>query len=105
MTASPTIPSTVARIRTGPPTLTPVTSPLPDTEATEASVDDQLTARPDTTMPLEVLGVALSWMVRPWMISLRSGVTSTRATTSTVVTPPSEEQLRAASAAERASAV
>jgi hypothetical protein len=60
MTASPLIPSTLARMRTGPPTFTPVTSPVAETDAIEASVEDQLIDLPETAIPLAVLGAAAS---------------------------------------------
>src|SRR5687768_6204189 len=103
--ASPTTPSTVARIRTGPPSATPLTMPVLDTVAIRGSLLLQLMPRPGTVIPLAVRGVAANWRLRPWITWVIPGSTSTRETTSTPATPPSpdlqETANRSASSARR----
>jgi hypothetical protein len=62
--AVPLCPSLVAVI-VALPRATPVTRPLVDTVAIPASLVDQVTARPDSALPAESFGVAVSCTVRP----------------------------------------
>src|ERR1043166_406658 len=88
--ASPVTPSTVAWIRTGPPSATPLTRPDEETEAIEGLLEDQMTVRPGTVTPPEVFAVASSWRLEPRRTSDVAGVTSTLATSSTSATPLSD---------------
>jgi hypothetical protein len=56
----PVMPSTVAEISTGPPVRLAVTTPAWLTDASSGVLDDQLTARLVTTMPLPVRAMAVS---------------------------------------------
>src|SRR5213592_664091 len=82
--AVPLCPSLVA-VRVAEPTVLPVTSPLPLTVATDGLELDQLTARPESVLPLASLSVAASCCVWPTWIVAEAGVTATEAT-GTVVT-------------------
>src|SRR5687768_5677332 len=85
--ASPLTPSTVAVIRTGPPSALAVIVPSWATETAAELLEDQATARPGTISPLAVLGVAVSWAVPPRTRLPVLGVTSTDATSRTSATP------------------
>src|SRR5438046_4930048 len=82
--AVPLCPSLVA-VRVAEPTVLPVTSPLPLTVVTDGFELDQLTARPESVLPLASLSVAASCCVWPTWIVAEAGVTATEAT-GTVVT-------------------
>src|SRR5205809_523324 len=82
--AVPLCPSLVAG-RTAEPTAAPVTSPLPLTVATDRFELAQVTARPESVLPLASLSVAASCCVWPTWIVAEAGVTATEAT-GTVVT-------------------
>src|SRR5205809_612330 len=82
--AVPLCPSLVA-VMTAEPTAMPVTSPLLLTVATDGLELDQLTARPESVLPLASLSVAASCCVWPTWIVAEAGVTATEAT-GTVVT-------------------
>src|SRR5688572_26149325 len=103
--ASPLTPSTVAVIRTGPPRALAVITPDGLTETAAALLEDQATARPGTTRPLAVLGVAVSWVVPPRTREPLEGVTSTVATrsTSAMPSPPLPQEVSATNAASPAS--
>jgi len=62
--AEPLLPSLVAVIVAEPPAF-PVTSPLELTDATALLLEDQVTTRPVSGVPLASLGVALSCTVCP----------------------------------------
>ena len=57
---SPLMPSTVAMIRTGPPSARAVITPVEETDTTVSALDDQTIVRPGTSSPLAVLGDAVS---------------------------------------------
>src|SRR5437870_6922135 len=78
--AVPLWPSLVAVIVTGPPALTPVTSPLALTLAVVLSLDCQVITRPDNGLPFASLGVAVSCTVPPVATLVVAGVTVTDAT-------------------------
>src|SRR5688572_10375077 len=99
--ASPTTPSTVARIRTGPPSATPLTMPVLETVAISGSLLLQAMARPGTVIPLAVRGVAANWRLRPRITWVIPGSTSTLETTSTPATPPSPDLQETASRSAR----
>src|SRR5207247_809274 len=82
--AVPLCPSLVA-VRVAEPTVLPVTSPLPLTVVTDGFELAQLTARPESALPLASLGVAASCCVWPTWIVADARVTATEAT-GTVVT-------------------
>src|SRR5207245_7731970 len=62
------------------PTATPVTSPVPDTEATLSALLDQVTTRPLSGLPRESFGVAVSCNLAPTKMLATAGVTVTVAT-------------------------
>jgi len=65
---------------TAEPAARPVTSPLPFTDATDGLELDQVTARPESVLPLPSLSVAASCWVWPTWIVAEAGVTATEAT-------------------------
>src|SRR5436309_8251272 len=65
---------------TAEPAARPVTSPLPLTDATDGFELVQLTARPESVLPLASLSVAASCWVWPTWIVAEPGVTATEAT-------------------------
>src|SRR5436309_15740867 len=65
---------------TAEPAARPVTSPLPLTDATDGFELVQLTARPESVLPLASLSVAASCWVWPTWIVAEAGVTATEAT-------------------------
>jgi hypothetical protein len=75
----PVFVSLVAVIVTGPPALTPVTSPLASTVAAPL-FDDHVIARPVSTLPSPSLVVAVSCCVAPTMMLAETGETLTVAT-------------------------
>ena len=75
----PVWPSLVA-LTVAAPAVTPVTTPLPFTVATAASLVDQFTTRPDNAFPLASWGVAVSCTPAPISTLTTAGVTSTCAT-------------------------
>ena len=77
--ALPLCPSLVAVIVADPAT-TPVTSPLPFTEATAVLLLPQVTIRPDSRFPFASLRVAVSWAVCPAVTLPDAGLTETEAT-------------------------
>src|SRR2546427_2645739 len=77
--AVPLCPSLVA-VMTAEPAARPVTSPLLLTDATDGVALDQLTARPDSVLPLASLSVAASCCVWPTWIVAEAGVRATEAT-------------------------
>src|SRR5947208_13856164 len=77
--AVPLCPSLVAE-RVAEPGAMPVTSPLPLTVATDGFELDQLTARPESVLPVASLSVAASCRVWPTWIVAEAGVTATDAT-------------------------
>jgi len=77
--AVPLCPSLVAVIVTE-PAVTPATSPLELTVATEVLLLDQLTARPDSGVPFASFGVAVSCTVPFTRIEAAGGLTLTDAT-------------------------
>src|SRR5213592_5257240 len=77
--AVPLCPSLVAE-RVAEPGAMPVTSPLPLTVATDGFELDQLTARPESVLPLASLSVAASCCVWLTWIVAEAGVTATEAT-------------------------
>src|SRR2546427_1907041 len=77
--AVPLCPSLVA-VMTAEPAARPVTSPLLLTDATDGVALDQLTARPDSVLPLASLSVAASCCVWPTCIVAEAGVTAAGAT-------------------------
>src|SRR5947207_10709623 len=77
--AVPLCPSLVAE-RVAEPGAMPVTSPLPLTDATDGFELVQLTARPESVLPLASLSVAASCWVCPTWIPAEAGVTATEAT-------------------------
>src|SRR2546421_295877 len=79
MVAVPLFPSLVAVIVAVPAPLA-VTNPVRLTVATVVSLDDQVTARPESGLPLSSLGVALSCTVRPTGTLAIAGLTVTVAT-------------------------
>src|SRR5881397_4285703 len=79
MVAVPLLPSLVAMI-VAEPAAAPVTRPLLLTVATAPLLVVQLTARPDSGLPLASLGVAVSCVVRPVDRLADAGVTLTDAT-------------------------
>ncbi len=76
----PSTPSTVAVIRTGPPTDWPVTTPVEATEATPGDPLVQVTGRPVRTLPSSSRGVAVRVTVSLTAIVAAPGNTSTVAT-------------------------
>src|SRR5690349_5672669 len=78
--AEPLWPSLVAVIVTGPPALTPVTSPLALTLAVVLSLDCHVITRPDNGLPFASLSVAVSCCVWPAWILAEVGLTVTDAT-------------------------
>jgi hypothetical protein len=72
----PLLPSLVAVIVTGPPTLTPVTRPVASTVAA-ALFEDQLMLRPASTFPAASLSVAASCCVAPTPMLADGGFTVT----------------------------
>src|SRR5256885_72131 len=79
MVAVPLFPSLVAVIVAVPAPLA-VTNPVRLTVATVVSLDDQVTARPESGLPLASLGVAVSCTVCPTWPLADDGVTVTEAT-------------------------
>jgi len=77
--AVPVFPSLIA-VMTAEPAARPVTSPLPLTDATDGFELVQLTARPESVLPLASLSVAASCWVWPTWIVAEPGVTATEAT-------------------------
>ncbi len=75
----PLCPSLVA-VTAAEPVARPVTSPLPLTVATDGLELDQLTARPESVLPLASLSVAASCCVWPTWIVADAGVRATEAT-------------------------
>lgn len=86
--AEPSWPSLVATMVTGPPTVTAVTSPVLETEATAVLVDDHVTVRFCRLPPAASRGVAVSCVVCPTEIVLEGGETSTDATGAGGLVPP-----------------
>src|SRR2546430_2668656 len=76
----PLLPSLVAVMVMGPPTVFPVTRPVASTVAIARSVVCQVTTRPLNEFPFASLGVAVSWTVVPAFTGAGRGVTSTVAT-------------------------
>ena len=89
----PVLPSLVAVIVTGAPTLTPVTRPLPSTVATPLLFDNQVIMRPVRTTPAASLVTAESCCVPPTMMVAELGLTVTVATGTglTVITGVADE--------------
>src|SRR5436190_20290733 len=86
MLALPLCPSLVAVI-VAEPAVTPLTSPLPFTVATDVLLLDQVTTRPVSGLPLASFGVAVSCAVCPTCTLAGDGLTLTVATgTSVTVT-------------------
>src|SRR5207249_3216957 len=79
MAAVPLCASLVPAMVAG-PTVAPLTSPLPLTEATAVLLDAQVTVRPVSVLPFASLRVAVSWNVRPVGTEAEAGVTVTEAT-------------------------
>src|SRR6476646_3892474 len=78
--AEPLFPSLVAVMVIGPPTTTPVTSPLPETLAIPLLPDDQVTVRPLRTLLLASRVTAVSCRVAPTVTLGELGLTVTEAT-------------------------
>src|SRR5438046_1880423 len=79
MLALPLCPSLVAVI-VAEPAVTPLTSPLPFTVATDVLLLDQVTTRPVSGLPLASFGVAVSCTVCPATTLPGDGLTVTEAT-------------------------
>jgi len=84
--AVPLCPSLVAVIVTGPPAVTPVTSPVDETVATAALLVVHVTVRPVSTFPAASCVVAVSCTVAPTATAAGVGVTVTDATGAGAVT-------------------
>src|SRR3989442_11568542 len=65
---------------TAEPAARPVTSPLLLTDATDGVALDQLTARPDSVLPLASLSVAASCCPWPTWIAAAAGITASDST-------------------------
>ena len=78
--AEPSCPSLEATIVTGPPTVSAVTRPDDETEATAVFVDDHDTARFVRLLPWASRGCAVSCCVWPRVMVVEGGVTATDAT-------------------------
>jgi hypothetical protein len=75
----PLLPSLVAVI-TALPAATAVTNPVDETLARVGSLDDHVTTRPVSALPLRSWGVAVNWCVKPTVSVADEGLTATVAT-------------------------
>src|SRR6266571_3441115 len=76
----PLLPSLVAVMTTGPPTLLPVTRPFASTVARVASLVPHVTVRPVSVLPFASFSVAVSCSVMPTATLAGAGVTATEST-------------------------
>src|SRR5436309_12826864 len=96
--AVPVCPSLVAVMVTGPPAVTPVTSPVDETVAMAASLVVHVTVRPVSTFPAASVVVAVNCTVAPTSTVAVPGLTDTDATgaavavTGTAAAPPPHHQ-------------
>src|SRR5260221_301077 len=81
----PLLPSLVAVMTTGPPTLLPVTRPFASTVARVASLVPHVTVRPVSVLPFASFSVAVSCSVMPTATLAGAGVTATESTGAGVI--------------------